>query len=239
MEEEAVFVISIGGHLLQRGAKSLEDLDLKWYEEYARIIKEARKIYKVVVVCGGGDLARVEIKKARDAGANKLEQDMIGIRWTHKNADLLAEKLGDVASIRYRPETEIEGILKDLDEDKIPVCGGDKPGHSTDYDAAFIAKEIKERKGKKAVFIDVRKHPIYDKDPALYPDANKYDRLSSEDLLELAIELEQEPGKYQIDREAVELIQKYKIPTIFINGCDDPEEILHAVEGNHGGTEIY
>jgi len=236
--EEVTYIISIGGHLLQRGAKSLENLDLKWYERYAKIIMSIRKMYKVVVVCGGGDLARIEIAEARKAGASKLEQDMIGIKWTHKNADILAKSLGDVASVRYKPEIEIEDILKDLNNNKIPVCGGDKPGHSTDYDAVFITKEIKERTGKDAIFIDVRKHAVYDKDPAIYPDAKKYDELSSGELLELANNLKQEPGTYQIDRDAVEIIHKHKVKTIIIDGYHDPEEIIRAVEGKHNGTVI-
>lgn len=235
--KEIVYVISIGGHLLQRGAKSLEDLELNWYERYAEVIKSIHKNYKVVVVCGGGDLARREIKEAREAGASKVEQDMIGIKWTHKNVDILAESLGDIASLRYRPETEIEDILRDLDKNKIPVCGGDKPGHSTDYDAVFIAKEIKEKKGKKAIFIDVRKSAIHNKDPDRYPDAKKYDKLSFEGLLKLANELKQEPGTYQIDKDAVELMQKHKIKTIIIDGRD-PEEIIRAVEGRHKGTIV-
>jgi len=239
MRKEPWYVISIGGHLLHRGAKSVEDLDFTWYKEYARIIKSLHdKGYKFAVVCGGGDICREEIKKAREKGVtDKIKLDMIGVEWTHYNAKKLAEQLKSLSTFYGAPETDIEKIIEDVKKDKIPICGGEKPGHSTDYDTAFIAKSIKER-GIETVFIDARRYPMYDKDPAIYKDAKKLDKVLSSKLLEMAKELKQDPGTYQIDLHAVEVVHKYKIKGILIDGYTNPEEIIRAVEGKHNGTVI-
>ena len=49
---------------------------------------------------------------------------------------------------------------------------------------------------------------------------------------------EQAPGEYGLfDLKAVRRAKRLKIPLIFIDGTD-PEELIRAVEGGHGGTEI-
>ncbi|MEM7821485.1 MAG: hypothetical protein QXX38_01585 [Candidatus Aenigmatarchaeota archaeon] len=237
---EKNYVISIGGHLLHRGAKSKEELNIKNYEMYAEVIKKIKKRINagIVVVCGGGDICREEMKRAKEMGIkDNVELDMIGIKWTHINAEMLGNAIGEEATIHKKTESEMKEILKNLENGKIPVCGGEKPGHSTDFDAALIAKSIKET-GKDVVFIDARKYPLYDKDPALFKDAKKLDKISSEKLFELARGSKQDPGTYQIDLGAIEIIHKFKIKTIFIDGFTDPEEIVRAVEGQHSGTEI-
>jgi uridylate kinase len=80
---------------------------------------------------------------------------------------------------------------------------------------------------------------VYDKNPSKHPDAVKLDRITFARLEKIILEnTEQAPGEYGLfDLKAVRRAKKLKVPLVFIDGSD-PDEIMRAVEGGHGGTEV-
>jgi uridylate kinase len=219
--------ISLGGSLLTR------DMSPENYRRYARVLKELKdEGHQLVVVCGGGRLARKFISIAQGLGAEDRLQDRLGILATHANALLLIAALGpDAHPHVHRRRSEIKRNLGD----RILVGGGHLPSSSTDYRAVLFAEAMGADLVVNATDVD----GVYDKNPEKHPDAVKLDRITFSRLQEIIMEsTEQSPGEYGLfDLKAVKLARRLKIPMVFIDGTD-PEEIMRAVEGSHSGTEI-
>jgi uridylate kinase len=219
--------ISLGGSLLTR-KKGPEA-----YRAYAQILRELKeKGHQIVVVCGGGKLAREWIGLARELGADSYTQDRLGIHATHLNALLLIAALGpDAHPHIHRRGSEIKRNLDDL----ILVGGGHLPGSSTDYRAVLFAEAMKADIIINATDVS----GVYDKNPEKNPDAVKLDRITFSQLENIIREnAEQTPGEYGLfDLKAVKRAKNLKIPVVFIDG-NDPQEIARAVEGEHGGTTV-
>ena len=219
-------VITLGGSLL---TKELSSENFRKYAEVLLKIKE--KVERLIVVCGGGKTAREYMKIAREFNPSLTFLDRIGVVATHLNALALISALGEKAHQKVvRSVEEIENIPKE----KIIVCGGNEPGHSTDFDAVLFAEAIRADLLIKATNID----GVYSSDPRKDLNAKKFEKLSYEEFEKIILKNKQEPGKYSLfDLSAIKIIERSKIKLIVING-EDPEEIIRAIEGKHRGTEI-
>jgi len=219
--------ISLGGSLLTR------DGTPETYRRYAQVFRKLKeKGHTLIVVCGGGKPAREWIKIAKELGADSYTQDRLGIHATHLNALLLIAALGpDAHPHIHRRGSEIKRNLGD----KILVGGGHLPGSSTDYRAVLFA----EAAGADLIINATDVDGVYDKNPSKHPDAVKLDRITFARLEKIILEnTEQAPGEYGLfDLKAVRRAKKLKVPLVFIDGSD-PDEIMRAVEGGHGGTEV-
>jgi len=219
-------VISLGGSLLTK------EFTPENFKKYADVLKKLKsKGHKIVVVCGGGKVAREYRDIAKKFTKDDVLLDWIGIQATHMNAFTLIAALGKNAyTISLKTAQEVKKNFKD----KILVCGGNIPGSSTGYDAALFAEAIKADLLIKASDVD----GVYSADPDKNPNAKKYDKLTHDEFLKIIERNPQIPGEYRLfDLKATKLIKKNKIKTIFIDG-NDPEEIIKAVEGKHHGTII-
>ena len=219
-------VISLGGSLLTK------QFTPENFKKYADVLKKLKnKGHKLVVVCGGGKIAREYRDIAKKFTNDNILLDWIGIQATHMNAFTLIAALGkDAHSVSLKTAQEVKKNLKD----KILVCGGNVPGSSTGYDAALFAEAIKADLLIKASDVD----GVYSDDPDKNPNAKKFDKLTHDEFLKIIEKNPQTPGEYRLfDLKATKLIKKNKIKTIFIDG-NDPEEIIRAVEGRHKGTVI-
>lgn len=201
--------------------------------KYAELIGDLRnRGYEVVVVVGGGRLAREFIGWARELGLSEREQDELAISVSRLFAQMLAMRIGGY-EWRTVPAT-IEDAVKMLNEKGIVVMGGIRPGMTTDTVAALIASEIKAEMIIKATDQD----GVYTKDPRKYPDAKKIDELSFEELDGLLAENRHKAGIHQIiDPEAARILREKRIKTIVVNGFK-PENILLAINGVMVGTII-
>jgi uridylate kinase len=219
--------ISLGGSLLTK-----EDtlLDFKKYVDILLRLKE--KGHTLIVVCGGGKLARDWINLARELGADTYIQDKLGIHATHLNALFMIAALGSNAHPHvHRRSSEIKRNLGK----RILIGGGHMPGSSTDYRAVLFAEAANADLIVNASDVT----GVYDKNPDVHADAVKLDRITFSQLEKIILEnTEQTPGEYGLfDLKAVRRAKKLKIPLIFIDG-NDPEEIVKAIEGGHQGTEV-
>ncbi|MBN1682987.1 UMP kinase [Candidatus Bathyarchaeota archaeon] len=219
--------ISLGGSLLTKSQ------DTESYIRYAEIFKRLKSMgHILIIVCGGGKLARQYINLSNELSATLQIQDKIGILATHINGYLLIAALGQDADQRiHRRSIEIKKHLGD----KILVGGGHMPGSSTDYRAALFAGAIDAD-----LIINATDFPgVFDKDPGKYTDAKKFDKLTYQQLENIVKKrFKQKPGDYGLfDLKAVRYAADKKIPVIIIDGTD-PEEIIRAVNGRHNGTII-
>jgi uridylate kinase len=220
-------VISLGGSLLTR------DLSAETIRRYAETLKKLRnRGHQLVVVCGGGRVARGYQQIARELGGDPRTLDRIGILVTHMNALLLITALREAADKRiFKRANDVKRHFGE----SILVGGGYLPGCSTDYRAALFARAV----GADLLVNATDYGGVFDKDPSKYPDARQFRVLSFEALERIIKErFKQEPGDYGLfDLKATRLIKRHKIRTVIVNGTD-PAEIVRAVEGGHSGTVI-
>jgi len=202
--------------------------------KYARLLGDLKKKgYELVVVVGGGSLAREFIRIARDMGLSESYQDKVAISVSRLLAQLLAMRLGDLG-LEGIP-TSIDEAVEGLKTGKIVVMGGVRPGMTTDAVAAMVAEKVGAGLLVKATDQD----GIYTRDPKKYPlAAKKIERLSFDDLFQLFEANKHRAGIHQVlDPEAVRILQKGRTKTVVVNGFK-PENVLLAVEGRAVGTVV-
>jgi len=223
-------VISLGGSLVS------EYLTPNHIQEYANVLSRIHENgNRLFVVVGAGSLKKKYIDVVKGLGLGNDSADTIAIEITHLNALLISMALkGKSPGQIPRNEEEIEKIITDFPNDKIFVCGGTKPGQSTDGVAAYIAQKV----GAQLLINASNVSGVYDKDPKKHMDAKKIDNMTYDEFAQILKSNEQSPGKYFLfDLGAVEVAKENGIKLVMVDGAD-PEEILRAVSGTHKGTVI-
>lgn len=201
------------------------------------IVKTVRKLrsqkHEVLIVVGGGELARSYIQAAKDLKVSSVYQDYIGIAATRLNAQLLISALGDLAE--PTPVTIFEKAVRAMLKDKVPVMGGTTPGQTTDAVAAMLAQSSKSE--LLVFFTNV--DGVYTADPKLDPNAKKIERMTANDLARLVGTEEVRPGmKIIMDPVAVKLMQRVNIETL-IMGKHEIKRLPEILNGaKHTGTTI-
>jgi uridylate kinase len=214
-------VISIGGSLLY----PKDSIDVEYAKKFANFAKELSKKHQLVLVVGGGKLARKYIEMARKFGASEVFCDLLGIEATRMNARLLSVIIGEKANME--PPKDFVDALKALDFGKIVVMGGTDPGHSTDAVAAIIAEYINANLLINATNVD----GVYDKNPNAHKDARLYKKISVKKLIDILKDYSINAGKYELmDIVAAKVIQRSKIKCIFLNG-KKLRNLKNAIEG--------
>jgi len=220
-------VLRIGGSVV---ASPINPDLISRYADLLRHLRLAR--HQVVVVVGGGKLAREFIGIAKSLGLDEKAQDEIAISISRIFAQLFLKRVGE-AACETVPLT-VEDAVDCLDKGKVAVMGGLKPGMTTDKVAALIAEKVKADLLIKAT----DQEGVYDKDPRKYKNALKLDHLTFEDLSDVCAEDKHRAGIHQIiDPEAIKTLRQGKVRVVVVNGFK-PENVLAAVEGKSVGTLI-
>lgn len=161
MNEEKTYIISVGGSLIVPQA----GIDIKFLKKLrALIVDQLKKGNRFFLIAGGGTTAR-NYKSA----ANKIiklrdeDKDWIGIHSTRLNAHLLRTIFFDIAN----PEIITNPAKPFSAKGKIIIAGGWRPGWSTDYVAATLAKKYKI----KTIINLTNTDYVCDKDPKKFKDA--------------------------------------------------------------------
>ena len=117
--------------------------------------------------------------------------------------------------------------IRHLEKGRVVIfgCGTGNPYFSTDTAAALRAAEINADIILLAKNID----GVYDSDPAVNPDAKKYDQLSYMDVLKERLGV--------MDTTATSLSMDNSIP-VLVFALRDPENIYRAVMGEEVGTLV-
>ena len=220
-------VVRIGGSVVA------SPVNTELMSKYADLIKTVKKQgHEVVVVVGGGALAREFIGVARNLGLDMQAQDEIAISVSRLFAQLFLKKLGELGCCKVA--VTLDDAAECLREDKIAVMGGLKLGITTDAVAALVAERVNADLLVKGTDQD----GVYDKDPKKHPDAVKLDYLSLEELAGVFEHNEHKAGIHQIiDPEAIKVLKRKRLKLVVVNGFV-PENVLAAIKGENVGTVI-
>ena len=207
----------------------LQTEKLKEYvKTFEELVGEGKRI---LIVTGGGEIAREYIRVARESGLDEATCDQLGIEVSRINAYLLLSMFKNLAY----PEVPIS--LKELKRffhhGKIVVLGGLTPGHSTTAVGALAAETIKADCYVIATDVD----GIYTKDPKIYGDAEKLEVADTSEVFRLASQGKLWAGTYELDPLAIKVIERSKIPTYFIDGRKT-ENLKKVLAGEKIGTYI-
>ncbi len=222
-------VLSIGGSSINPDGKP----DIDFLKGISKILRESRNEFGIVT--GGGSIARVYASAAKQLGAGEYDADAVAIIATKQNAHLLVAALGDIAHPNI-PMT-FERARMDLGKKhKAVVMGGTIPGITTDSDSALLAEAIGAERLVNISNVDA----IYDSDPRKNPKAKKFEKLTYDQLIELAVKSDKRtPGTHFVfDILACKLVSRSKIETHFVS-CKNLKDVANAIEGKkHGGTVV-
>jgi uridylate kinase len=191
------------------------------------------KNYEILIVTGGGGPARMYIEAAKRLGAPNVELDKIGIDVTRLHARMLISALGEIAE--PEPMTTVEAAVRAAFKNKVPVMGGTKPGHTTDYVAAMLAKYS----GSELLIFFSDVDGVYTADPKRDPKAKKIETMTTKELGKRFATVKAEPGmKTIIDPIAAKLIERSKFKTL-VMGAHEIKRLPKILEGaGHSGTTI-
>ena len=222
-----LMVIRIGGSVIASPTNP------KLIDKYVTLLKKLRKNgYEIVTVVGGGALAREFIKIGNQLSLDEGAQDWLAIHVSRLYALLFTLRLGKDGTESV--PTSISAAVEALKKGKIVVMGGLEPGMTTDTVAAYIARETRAQLLVKATDQD----GVYNKDPKKYKDAEKLDKITYHDLMQLFEQNCHKAGIHQIlDPVALRILQKINIRTVIVNGYD-PQNIQNVIEGKKIGTSI-
>ena len=219
-----IIVIKLSGKVF--GVEQTKNL-----KDYARFFVKISKICQLILIAGGGKIARHYISNARSSGADESTLDELGIEISRLNAKLLIYALKDRAY--PHPPTTLSEIKNAVESGLIIVAGGLHPGQSTNGTAALIAEKVNASEFLNATDVD----GIYDSDPNKNKKAKKFKRIDLKDLRNLLVHEDSMAGGYDLmDIVALKVIERSKIKTRIIKA--DIKIIEKALKGLPAGTEI-
>lgn len=197
-------------------------------------IKEIQDLgVQVAVVVGGGNFWRGRSSKNMD----RATADYIGMMATVMNAMAL-QAACEAEGLQTRVQTAIEmrevaepyirrKALTHLEHGRVVIFGAGigSPFFSTDTTAALRAAEI----GAEVILMGKSIDAVYSADPAIDPNAVKYDELTHQEVLEKNLKV--------MDSTAASLCRDNKID-IHVFGLAEEGNVLKAVCGEKIGTII-
>ncbi len=218
-----VAVLSLGGSLL-----SDVDSIMEWSNSLAG---SRRVVGKMVVVIGGGALARDHISRARALGGDEFSCDRIGILATKINSELLLAALRTLDEETYPiVASSPEEAVVALGSYGVVLLSGTQPGHTTDCVSAMVAENLRSE-----LLVVTCVDGVYDRDPKMYGDAKLMEEVKAEDLIRGNMSA---GSQSPLDPVAAMIISRSKIPTKILNG-KGKENLKRALEGkSFRGTRV-
>ncbi|MGO9309297.1 MAG: UMP kinase [Spirochaetia bacterium] len=211
---DSVTVISLGGSLIApRG------VDTAFLKGFLRLVEErlfADPHMKLIIVCGGGGLARDYQAALREVipDARSEDLDWVGVAATRVNGELLRRMLrawcGEELVTDPTSVTVFAG--------RVLVAAGWKPGFSTDNDAVVLAQRFSA--GTVINLSNIAQ--VYTDDPAKNPAAKPIERLPWSQMLGI-VGSDWSPGKNTpFDPTAARAAAESRIKVIFAEGRNLP-----------------
>lgn len=209
-------------------------LDQPTINAIAQKIKECYDMgVEIAIVVGGGNFWRGRTGE----GMDRSRADHMGMLATVINSLALLDALEQLG-VEGRVQTAIEmrqiaepyirlKAGRHLQKGRVVIfaCGTGNPFFSTDTAAALRAAEI----DAEVILLAKKVDGVYDSDPNLNPNAQKFDSLSFIDVLNRQLGV--------MDSTATSLCMDNDI-SILVFGLDDPENIKRAVMGEKIGTLV-
>lgn len=205
--QKRVVVLSLGGSLIVPN-----EIDLKFLQEFRKVIQKNVGKFKFVIVCGGGSVARKYIKALKEDNKKEYLQDLAGISVTRLNARLLSYLFGkDPEKGIPHDEKHVKTLLV---KNEVVFCGGLRysPDQTSDTTAVKLANYLKTD------FINLTNvKGLYDKNPAEFKDAKFIERTSINEFNKIVMSIPQKPGMHApVDHSAMKIIKKHNIKTTIL-----------------------
>lgn len=226
-------LVKLSGEAMQ-GKDGIIDFDM--LEGVAKVLKQCvDEGVQVAVVVGAGNIWR---GARQGKNMNRCLADHMGmlatvinslaIKNAVINAGCKSTVMTPVDMTEFAERYSDERAIERLEDGYVTIfgCGTGNPFFSTDTGAVLRAAEIKADIVLMAKNID----GIYDKDPAKYPDAKKYDKISYAEILDKKL------AAY--DLTATAFCAANSIRT-YAFALKDPNNILRVIHGECIGTETY
>ncbi len=226
-------VLKLSGEAL-KGNKDF-GIDEETVLETAKRIKELQQMgVEITIVVGGGNFWRGRSSKEMD----RTTADYMGMLATIINALAMQDALESMDTpTRVQTSIEMRQIaepyirrkaIRHLEKGRVVIFAGGtgNPYFSTDTTAALRAAEVEADVvllAKKGV------DGVYDSDPKVNPNAQKFDVLNYKDVLNMRLEV--------MDSTAASLCMDNNIP-IIVFGIEDTENIIKVVMGKKIGTQL-
>jgi uridylate kinase len=201
-------------------------------KDYVKLLRGLVGEHHLVIVTGGGEIARAYIRAARELGVSEALCDQLGILVSRLNARLLVDGLGEYAF----PEIPVTiGELKHyFASGKIVAMGGLTPGHSTNAVAAIAAETVGAELLINATDVD----GIYTSDPRRNKSAKRLDKVTVAQLTTILSKMEIVAGAYELmDPLALRIIQRSKLRTVVVDGRK-PLNVARVLRNERLGTQI-
>ncbi len=223
--DDPIYAVSIGGSILVPG-----DDDLSYIQALTEVLKKVAQTKRLIIVVGGGKLARNYQSMARGLGAGNTFLDEIGIAATRLNAKLLMSGLGHLCHpIVVETLDEAAEAIRDS---RIIVAGGTHPGHTTDAVTAMMAEKLRADVFINATSVD----GVYTSDPNKDPEAKRIETISYAKLLEIVAPYAGKPGANVVmDPLAVKVLARSKMTSYVVKGRD-LDNLKLALEGS---TDVH
>lgn len=202
-----------------------------------QISESVKEVYvhdvEISVVVGGGNFWRGR----QGFGMDKSTADYMGMLSTVLNALALQDALEQMGvPVRVQTAIEMKEIaepyikrkaMRHLEKRRVVIfaAGTGNPFFTTDTTAALRAAEI----DADIILLAKNVDAVYDSDPTINPNAQKFDHLSYLDVINKGLKV--------MDSTAITLCMDNDIP-ILVFGLDNPDNILRAVNGEQIGTLI-
>ena len=229
-------VIALGGSLL-----SDEDSDKieSWKINFVNLISSIINLgMNVLIVVGGGKLARRNISKAKENGINdKFELDLIGIEATRENAKEIINLFSNIQNLNKTVPKSIEDGSISFQNYDLTIMGGTVPGHTTDAVAIKMAKEL----NSKLVVIATNVSHVYTSDPRVDANASPIEKISLNELGILSgVGKPIQPGSsFAVDPVGVGIAIENNLPLVILNG-HDVDNLRKAIYGERfKGTMVH
>ena len=220
----APVVLALGGSLLRP-----EESDRHaWLSALAEIIHQCDVSLGIVV--GGGAPAREAIELAKPVIDDVASLDEIGIAATRLNAAIVAQVLqGAGIDVCIEIPTDVSSAVSALQNHRVVVMGGTRPGHTTDNVAIRLAIEA----GAARCLIATNVSHVYSSDPRSNPDAHSIESMNLAELQEIVGPPThgQAGGSGVIDPIGVQAAIDQKLPLAVLDGRE-MERIADALAGN-------
>ncbi len=212
------YVISVGGSAIVP-----DEIDVKFLKQLKKTVVKLSKRNKLVIVCGGGKVARDYIKAAKHFGVHDRMSSLAGIKATKLNATLVSLILHGNVSM---PDS-LKEVKNELKKRNVVVVGalGFQPGMTSDGDAAQVTAYLKAN-----MFINVTDvDGLFNKNPKEHTDAKFIPKISFDDFWKIASKIKYKAGQhFVLDQAAAKIIRKYKIKTIILKGMNNLEKAIQG-----------
>jgi uridylate kinase len=228
-------LLKLSGEAL--ASKSGFGIDVDEAESIASRVKEVYNLgVEVSIVIGAGNLWRG--KQGLERGMDRATADYMGMLGTVMNAMALMDALERIGVItRVLSAVEMRAVaepyirrraIRHLEKGRVVIfsAGTGNPFFSTDTAAALRAMEI----GAEVVIKATKVDGIYDSDPKMNPNAQKFQEMTHLEFLNRRIAV--------MDSTAVTLCMENNLPILVLN-LWDPHALVAALKGEEVGTLVH